>query len=72
MEELGAWAQVSVLGSIPHIMTRKDRRRKLIKRILIAAIILTTLAAAPIIFHFFIMDLDIFWAKLMRLMAKYM
>ena len=55
-----------VLAVIPEIMTEKDTRRITNKRIgMIIAIVLLIIAGLTI-FHFLIMDLNVFWAKLMR------
>ena len=55
-----------VLAAIPVIVTAADAaRRKRRGRIKIVAFIVL-LIAVPIVFHFLVMDLDIFWAKLSR------
>jgi polysaccharide chain length determinant protein (PEP-CTERM system associated) len=59
-----------VLACIPEIVTwqelllQKKKRRK----VLIA--VLCVVVLSPLLFNFLIMDLDIFWAKLMRRMAR--
>jgi polysaccharide chain length determinant protein (PEP-CTERM system associated) len=55
-----------VLAGIPEISTMRDiERQRRIRMIKIAAIVMVIFGGL-IIFHFFIMDLNIFWAKLMR------
>jgi polysaccharide chain length determinant protein (PEP-CTERM system associated) len=55
-----------VLAVIPEIITEKDTRRITKKRIgMIIAIVLLIIAGVTA-FHFLIMDLNVFWAKLMR------
>jgi hypothetical protein len=58
-----------VLAGIPPIVTPKDKRQILVKRIALAVGSLAVIAGVIIVFHFFVMDLDIFWAKLMRRLA---
>ncbi len=58
-----------VLSGIPLIVTPAEAARRLMMR---KVKIISAAAAIPIgiiIFHFLIMDLDIFWAKLMRRLA---
>jgi polysaccharide biosynthesis transport protein len=55
-----------VLGGVPVIVTPQDRRRR---RLLRTAWILGCIAACcagVAVFHFWIMDLDVFWAKVLR------
>ena len=55
-----------VLAVIPEIITEKDTRRGTKNRIgMIIAIVLLFIAGLTA-FHFLIMDLNVFWAKLMR------
>jgi capsular polysaccharide biosynthesis protein len=57
-----------VIGTIPYITTEKEkadaRRHK--KAVLIGGAV--AIFVAIIVFHFFVMDLDIFWAKVSRRM----
>jgi polysaccharide chain length determinant protein (PEP-CTERM system associated) len=55
-----------VLASIPEIVTRKDIARRKLKRTILVAGITLSLVAVLLVFHFLVMDLDVFWAKLMR------
>jgi capsular polysaccharide biosynthesis protein len=55
-----------VLAVIPEIMTEKDTRRITNKRIGIIIAIVLLIIAGLTVFHFLIMDLNVFWAKLMR------
>ncbi len=66
-----AWAtSFPVLACIPEIVTWQDlARQKTMRRRAIVGTILF-LAISILVFHFLIMDLDIFWAKLMRRAAK--
>lgn len=58
-----------VLGSIPEIITPRDLAGKKTKRKIWILSIVLLVAMGVALFHFFIMDLEIFWAKLMRKLA---
>ena len=58
-----------VLASIPSILTVKDIRRKRLKAIALVGGTLCVFVAGLAIFHFMVMDLNIFWVKLMRRLA---
>jgi polysaccharide chain length determinant protein (PEP-CTERM system associated) len=69
VEALSRATGIAVLASIPEILTPQDiaaMRRK--RWILIGSIVLLIIVCVGV-FHFFIMDLDVFWAKLMRRFA---
>ena len=55
-----------VLASIPEIVTEEDLREKKRKRTLIIMGLFIGVAAGLVAFHFLVMDLNVFWAKLMR------
>jgi hypothetical protein len=55
-----------VLATIPEIITWKDRQRSRRRRTTIAVGTVMVLAIAIVAFHLFIMDLDVFWARLLR------
>jgi hypothetical protein len=59
-----------VLATIPEIITRKDVSRRRKRRIALATGLIVTTVTAVVVFHFLVMDLDIFWAKLLRRMAR--
>ena len=67
-EALALSTSFPVLGSIPEIVTEKDLNRIKKKRIVTAAVILICIIAGIAVFHFFVMDFNVFWAKLMRKM----
>jgi polysaccharide chain length determinant protein (PEP-CTERM system associated) len=58
-----------VLAGIPEITTKKDIRRKKIIRIFQVLGIIVLVGGSLLAFHFLVMDLNIFWAKLMRRLA---
>ncbi|OPY70272.1 MAG: Chromosome partition protein Smc [Syntrophorhabdaceae bacterium PtaU1.Bin034] len=55
-----------VIGTVPPIITEEDRQHERTKRIRLVAGCVVLCIAAVLIFHFFIMDLDILWAKIGR------
>ncbi len=57
-----------VLSTIPHIMTDEDRQKKRSRKIMLIVGFIVVCIAALIAFHFLVMDLNVFWAKLMRKM----
>jgi hypothetical protein len=63
---LSAATGFPVLAGIPKIVTADDRRQRRIRKILLVSGIVFVIVSAVLIFHFFIMDLNVFQAKLMR------
>ena len=59
-----------VLACIPEIVTWQEiiQRKSHRKKVLIGTV--CVVLTSPLAFHFLIMDLDIFWAKLLRVMAR--
>ena len=55
-----------VLGGIPEIVTWRDKKRQRIKRVVVICCVLSAIAAGIAVFHFFVMDLDVLWAKIAR------
>ncbi len=55
-----------VLGTIPRIVTEEDKLKLQKFRRKLAVGVAVGLAAAIILFHFFVMDLEVFWARLAR------
>jgi polysaccharide chain length determinant protein (PEP-CTERM system associated) len=55
-----------VLGGIPEIVTWRDKKRLRMKRMTLIFILLIVIAVCIAVFHFFVMDLDVFWAKVLR------
>jgi hypothetical protein len=65
-EHLTAAFPYPVLAEVPEIMTLEDLRKKSDrgKTIVVTAVI--SLVALVLVFHFFVMDLDVFWARVFR------
>jgi hypothetical protein len=66
--QLEAATQFQVLAGIPVIVTARDIRRKRVRRWSYALGTLGVIAVAILVFDNFVMDLDVFWAKLVRKM----
>lgn len=67
-EQLEAATEFPVLAGIPVIETARDIRRKRNRRMAYALGTVSALVAGILVFHFFVMDLDVFWARLARKM----
>jgi len=65
-ESLALATSFPVLASIPEIKTKEDLQREKKKRITIIIALVVCIVAGLILFHFLVMDLNVFWAKLMR------
>ncbi|UCD77256.1 MAG: hypothetical protein JSW26_17740 [Desulfobacterales bacterium] len=69
VEQLERATKFPVLAGIPRILTNKDIIRRRWKRLALAGGTVCVIAAGLLVFHFVVMDLHIFWAKLMRRLA---
>ncbi|GAM10711.1 chain length determinant protein [Geobacter sp. OR-1] len=58
-----------VLATIPEIISEKDLLRSGKRRRIYIFAVFLTIVAAFLFFHFFIMDLDVLWAKIARKLA---
>jgi polysaccharide chain length determinant protein (PEP-CTERM system associated) len=63
---LASGTGLPVLGEIPAIVTRRERSRIRIRRMVSASATCLIIVAGLIVFHFWVMDLNVFWAKLGR------
>ena len=68
-EQLSRATHHPVLATIPVIDTPGDVTRRRMKTAAIAVGAVILIAGSLVIFHYQVMDLDVFWAKLMRRMA---
>jgi polysaccharide chain length determinant protein (PEP-CTERM system associated) len=66
---LATATQFPVLAGIPLIMTPEDINRRRRKRIGVTLGAVGLIAVGVLVFHFLVMDLDVFWAILMRRLA---
>ncbi len=65
-EALALGTSFPVLGSIPEIVTEKDMIRRKTKRYIRIILMLVVIVGALAAFHYLVMDLNVFWAKLIR------
>jgi capsular polysaccharide biosynthesis protein len=65
-DQLELVTKFPVLAGIPPIITRADIVRRRWKRIALATGTIGVIVAGIVVFHFIVMDLNVFWAKLMR------
>jgi succinoglycan biosynthesis transport protein ExoP len=66
VEALAKATGFNILASIPEILTLHDIARRKKKWIVLIVSTVLVIIVSVTVFHFFIMDLDIFWARLMR------
>ncbi|RLB69452.1 MAG: lipopolysaccharide biosynthesis protein [Deltaproteobacteria bacterium] len=69
-EELGRLTGLPVFTSIPLMESDKERRQKRNKKILIIVLLVAAIAVALLLFHLFVMPLDILLLKLQRKLAR--
>ncbi len=60
----------TVLASIPEILTTQDIIRMKKKRKVLIGSVVVLIIICIVVLHFFIMDLDVFWARLMRRLGR--
>jgi polysaccharide chain length determinant protein (PEP-CTERM system associated) len=66
IEELARATRLPVLGAIPEIETDQERATTRKRRLIFLLVAFISFFVLLALFHFFVMDLDVFWAKLMR------
>jgi polysaccharide chain length determinant protein (PEP-CTERM system associated) len=70
-EMLARVTSFPVLAGIPEIVTWEDIAREKVKRRRTIICVLLVLVITPVLFNFLVMDLDVFWAKALRKMARF-
>lgn len=68
-EALFALTGAPILAGIPKIITKKEQQQKRRNKIAVFMAVIIAICSAVAAFHFFVMDLEIFLAKLMRRLA---
>lgn len=66
VDQLAALTDTPVFTGIPPIITAAEHSRKRRRSLFTWGLIFLLLVLAVVVFHFFVMDLDIFWAKVGR------
>ena len=66
VEMLNMRTGLPVLGDVPVINTTYDRQRRRIKRITALGIFIIVMIGAVVAFNYFVIDLNVFWARLSR------
>jgi polysaccharide biosynthesis transport protein len=69
-EQLCLATSLPVLACIPEILTWQDLDRRRVRRRNTLIGMLVVLVLVPVAFQFLVMDLDVFWARLLRRAAK--
>jgi len=69
LEQLTAALPFPALVAIPEIVTPKDISRKNMVRGTVVGTVIAAVVLGVVFFHFYVMDLDVVWAKLMRRLA---
>ena len=64
--QLTAATGYPVLATIPRIITENDRRRGRARHIKILITLVVVVAGMVLLFHLYVMDLEVFWARLSR------
>ncbi len=69
-DALAFYTSIPVLAAIPVIVTEQELRARKIRRAAVAVGVLITLVLGVAALHFLVMDLDVFWARLARRVAR--
>ncbi len=70
-EDLATVGPFPVLAEIPEIVTFEDERGKKQRRKVFAGIAVLSVVIAVLVIHFFVMDMDVLWARIGRYLAQY-
>jgi uncharacterized protein involved in exopolysaccharide biosynthesis len=70
VEALTRATGLTVLASIPEMISGQDMVRIKKRRVTLVVCTVLLIIVVVLIFHFFIMDLDVFWARLMRFLGR--
>ena len=69
LAQLASAVAFPALVAIPEIVTSKDIRRRKVRNGLALGASFAAIVLGVVLFHFYVMDLDVVWAKLMRKLA---
>ena len=70
VQRLAQMTGAPVLASVPLMVTTKELQRAHRQKKIWFGVFVLALCLAVVLFHFFVMDLDIFWAKVMRRLSR--
>jgi len=65
-KSLALATSLPVLVSIPEIVTEEDQQQQKKKQKIVIIALISGFVAVVIVFHFFVMKLNVLWAKLMQ------
>lgn len=68
-EQLARLTDLPMLAMVPVILTAEDLSRRRARKALLAVVVVVVLAGGVAAFHYQVMDLSVFWAKVMQRMA---
>ncbi|NIS71275.1 MAG: hypothetical protein GTO12_20745, partial [Proteobacteria bacterium] len=69
-DDLFGATRISVLASIPYVQTQGEIRKRRFKNIAIAVFCFLLITCGILAFHLYVMNLEVFWARGMRFVAK--
>lgn len=69
-DDLFAATGIPVLVSVPYIETRREIRSRRVKKIIVFSLLLLVIACGILAFHLYVMNLEVFWARATRFLAK--
>jgi len=69
-DDLFSATGIPVLVAVPYITTQRELRRRRIKKIVIFGCIVAAIAIGIIAFHLYVMNLEVFWARATRFLAR--
>jgi polysaccharide biosynthesis transport protein len=67
-DELVQATSIPVLAIVPNILTAKDINKRRITWLVVIVCLVAAVVIGVAVFHYMVMDLNVFWAKLMRRM----
>jgi protein tyrosine kinase modulator len=69
-DKLAMVTGLPVLGRVPALVTHKERRRNLIIRLATFGATFLIIVVGVALFHYYVMDLNVFWAKIGRKLSR--
>jgi uncharacterized protein involved in exopolysaccharide biosynthesis len=72
IDDVFSAARILVFASIPYIESPGEIKRGRLKKIAVCSVVLLVVACGLLAFHLYVMDLEVFWARATRFVAKRM